>query len=574
VASRVRSPTALFLASGVLACAAIALFAWPLYVGRTNAAASPPRVLLAGQPIPDGPEGEATALEIVRRYAKSPVMLELARGETPERRLLSRAAFGIEIDKVRLLALLRQARDPASAMRKSSLPGKDLVLPIPVVLGRSAAVASLVKLKDEMDRGPLDARFDLETKRLLPEQAGFYLDVYGTLAELERAASSGTAEVRAISDRKPPRLVAAQMGGVSFGEVLGWFETRYAVDKKHEDRTFNLRLAASKLDGHVILPGETFDFNDVVGPRDEANGYRVAPVIAQGELVDGIGGGTCQIAGTLHGAAFFSGLDIVERHPHTRPSFYIKMGLDATVVYPTITLRLRNSFDHPVVLHETVRDGVVRAEVLGPKRSRTVTFVRKIDDVVPFAELERQDPKLPKGVKVLSQRGIPGFKVHRYRVVREGAFAVRERWNDSYPPTHQIIRVGTAEGGDADGVQDDPHPEYVADDYLVLLQGPDVKKGPAPASPAAPDLREGGGMVELREAGKTGERGWTERAGFSHYVSSHRGKGDAERCTGDCPPDGPIETARSRRARDEREDRPVADRKRHREKRRERGRSS
>ena len=115
----------------------------------------------------------------------------------------------------------------------------------------------------------------------------------------------------------------------------------------------------------MILPGETFDFNDVVGPRDEANGYKVAPVIAQGELVDGIGGGTCQIAGTLHGAAFFAGLDIVERHPHTRPSFYIKMGLDATVVYPTITLRLRNSFDHPVVLHETVRDGLVRAEVLG-----------------------------------------------------------------------------------------------------------------------------------------------------------------------------------------------------------------
>src|SRR4030095_6739675 len=116
-----------------------------------------------------------------------------------------------------------------------------------------------------------------------------------------------------------------------------------------------------------------------------------------------------------------------------------------------------------------------RAEVLGPKRTRTVTFVRKIDDVVPFAELERPDPKLPKGVKVLSQRGIPGFKTHRYRVVREGAFAVRERWNDSSPPTSQIIRVGTSEGGDAEGAEDDPHAEYVADDYLVLLQGPDVK---------------------------------------------------------------------------------------------------
>jgi vancomycin resistance protein YoaR len=576
VASSVRPTSTLFLvlASAVLASASLALFTWPLVGLRTNSAAPVPRVLLAGQDIPVGPEGDQKALEVVRRYAKSAVAIDLARGGAPEKRSFSRAAFGVEIDKVRLLALLKQARDPGSAMRRALLPGRDLVLPVPVVLERSAALATLLKLKDEVDRGPLDARFDLETKRLLPEQAGYYLDAYGTLAELERAASSGAAFVRAISDRKPPRLVAAQMGGVSFGEVLGWFETRYAVDKKHEARTFNLRLAASKLDGHVILPGETFDFNDLVGPRDEANGYKVAPVIAQGELVDGIGGGTCQIAGTLHGAAFFSGLDIVERHPHTRPSFYIKMGLDATVVYPTITMRLRNSFDHPVVLHETVRDGVVRAEVLGPKRSRTVTFVRKIDDVVPFAEIERQDPKLPKGARVLSQRGIPGFKTHRYRVVREGAFAVRERWNDSYPPTNQIIRVGTGDAGDADGIEDDPHPEYVADDYLVLLQGPDVKKGSPPGAPGAIDSREGGGMVELREAGKTGERGWTERAGFSHYVPNRRNKDDADRCTGDCPPDGAMETAKSRRSRDDREDRPVADRKRHREKRRERSRGS
>ena len=517
----------MLIASAVFGAAALAVLALPGRVFRTDGTGPPPDVTLAGQLIPMGPDagGEAKALEVIRHYASGPVTLELLRGDAPEKRPLSRASLGLEIDRVRLEALLRQARDPDSAMRRSLGPGQKLVLPIPVVLARGAALASLLKLKDEVDRGPLDARFDLETKRLMPEQAGFSLDVYGTLAALDAAVVSGAADVCAAYDRKLPRLVAAQMGSVGFGEVLGWFETHYAADKKHEARTFNLRLAASKLDGHVILPGETFDFNDVVGPRDEANGYKVAPVIAQGELVDGIGGGTCQIASTLHGASFFAGLDIVERHPHTRPSFYIKMGLDATVVYPAITLRLRNSFDHPIVLHETVRDGVVRAEVLGPRRTRTLTFVRKIDDVVPFAEIERQDPKLPKGVKVLSQRGIPGFKTHRYRVVREGPFAVRERWNDSYPPTNQIIRVGTAEGGDAESAEDDPHPEYVADDYLVLLQGPDVKGtvGPDPSS------REGqvGGMVELREAGRTGEKGWTERAGFSSYVASRPPPGGA-----------------------------------------------
>ena len=479
---------------------------------------------MAGCPLPLDATLGRVALDAVRRYARSSIVLTLPGAGPKTTRAIPLPSLGAEIDRVRLAGLVADALDPGSALRRGAAPGAVVALPVPLVLRREAALATLLAWRDAVDRPAVDARFDLETKRLVPEQEGLFVDVFTTLARLDAAVRAGETEVAVALDSAAPRLVATQMGGVEFGEVLGFFETRYATDKKHEDRTFNLRLAASKLDGHVILPGEVFDFNQIVGPRDEASGYRVAPVIAQGELVDGIGGGTCQIAGTLHGAAFFAGLDLVERHPHTRPSFYIKMGLDATVVYPTITLRLRNSFDHPVVLHETVRDGVVRAEVLGPKRTRTVTFVRKIDDVLPFAELERPDPKLKKGVTVLAQRGIPGFRTHRYRIVREGSFAVRERFNDSYPPTNQIVRVGTGEGEGAKDATDDPHPEYVADDYLVLLQGPDEKKN---------------AIVELREAGRTGEYGWTARAGFSHYRPRVRSDGDASACTGDCPSDAP-----------------------------------
>src|SRR4029434_5500102 len=81
----------------------------------------------------------------------------------------------------------------------------------------------------------------------------------------------------------------------------------------------------------------------------------------------------------LHDAAYSAGLEIVERYPHTRPSAYIKMGLDATVVYPTINFRVKNTFDFPIVLHETVKNGFVRAEVLGTKSARTVTLIRRID---------------------------------------------------------------------------------------------------------------------------------------------------------------------------------------------------
>src|SRR5262249_49191467 len=148
-----------------------------------------------------------------------------------------------------------------------------------------------------------------------------------------------------------------------------------------------------------------------------------------------------------------------ERYPHSRPSFYIKLGLDATVVYPTINFRFRNPFDFPIVLHETVANGIVRAEILGPSRKHTVTFFRRIDEVLPFEELERPTPKLPEGKRIIAQRGIPGFKTTRSRVVRDGAYATRTKWSDPYPPTAQIVNVGTGPKDLESTAEDDAHPE-------------------------------------------------------------------------------------------------------------------
>src|SRR6185369_453982 len=158
------------------------------------------------------------------------------------------------------------------------------------------------------------------------------------------------------------------------------------------------------------------------------------------------------------------------------PSAYIKLGLDATVVYPTINMRLQNTFGFPVVLHEVVKNGVVRAEILGPTRTRTVTLIRRILDAIPYEEVERPDKALPAGVRVLAQRGVAGFKLRRYRIVRDGPHAVRERWDDMYPPTTQIIRVGAGDPTkDKPTVADDVHPEYLADELLVTTQGPDER---------------------------------------------------------------------------------------------------
>jgi vancomycin resistance protein YoaR len=489
----------------------------------------PPTVRLLGKPLPMGGTDEETleaARGIVRAYIAEPIQLDVPGGAAEKR---TRADLGARVDGERLSAMVQELRDPESAMRRAHeqvRKGRELDLPIPVVADEKRALSAMMQVKDAIDKEPIDARLDLAHKRVLPDEAGRRLDVYVTLARLDQALVRGDQKVTAAVTFTPAVRTADSIKNVVIDDVLGYFETKYARDLKHEARTYNLRLAASHLDGHVIFPGETFDFNEVVGPRNEANGYRVAPVIASGELVDGIGGGTCQVAGTLHGAAYFSGLDIVERHPHTRPSFYIKMGMDATVVYPTITLRLRNPFTFPVVLHETVEDGLVHAEILGPKRTRDVSFVRKVNEVVPFQEREVQDPKVPKGERMLAQRGIPGFKITRYRILRDGSFAVRERSQDVYPPTQQIWKVGQGEADPKWVSHDDEHPEYVADEYLQISQGPDVH------DPRGKSVPMGGATVETRVAGKYGTHGWTVREGFAKAQKGSRssaGAGDDDR---------------------------------------------
>lgn len=510
----------------VLVCSLVGGFAgWVAVPGRPMPIAEAvvlPDVTLDGKPLPIV-EGEPekmldAARAIARDYVSGSVTIATEGGAKITR---TREDLGVRVENARLVGLVSQLADRQSALRRAHAQhaaagvARPLALPLPVMIDGSRALTALLGVKDDLDKAPVDARLDLRRRVVAQEENGRRVDVYATLARLDAALVRGDRAVDAVIETMPATRTAASIGEVAIDDVLGFFETKYATDRKHADRTFNLRLAAQKLDGYVILPGETFDFNEVVGPRSEANGYKVAPVIAQGELVDGIGGGTCQIAGTLHGAAFFSGLDIVERKPHTRPSFYIKMGMDATVVYPTITLRLRNPFPHPIVLHETVQDGMVRAEILGPKRTRDVTFVRKINEVVPFVESEKPDPKLPQGKRVLSQRGIPGFKVTRYRILRDGPFAVREHFTDTYPPTQQIWRVGTGPSELAFEGGGDDHPEYVADEYLAISQGPHVVD---PHAKKDDPEKPGGPMVETRVAGRYGTHGWTVREGFAKRV--------------------------------------------------------
>jgi vancomycin resistance protein YoaR len=205
------------------------------------------------------------------------------------------------------------------------------------------------------------------------------------------------------------------------------------------------------VDGVVLMPGEVASFNRLVGPRSEENGFTTAPEIYKGEMRDGIGGGTCQVAGTLHAAAFFAGLEILDRSNHSRPSGYIRMGLDATVVYPTVDLKLRNPYAFPLVVHASIDRGTLAFELRGRERPVEVQLSTATVGVEPFKRKVEEAHWVKEGKFVLKQKGIRGYSIRKTRTIAlQGGERRVEVSTDVYPPTFEIYLVPP--GADAEAL--------------------------------------------------------------------------------------------------------------------------
>jgi vancomycin resistance protein YoaR len=477
------------------------------------AAVAIPAVLLvahadAGAPPPSQPSAivfgglhvapDDSAQTLTERFLQTPIVL-LAEDARIE---LTRRELGGQVDVERLRRLLAEASNPASPMRKVHALAQGaaaLSLPMPATLDEAQLMPWLVRLKDVIDRAAVDARPDPRTQTVQPAQTGLAVHVHGAFARVTRALRDGDTRVVLPIVATPAERDTEALQGIAMNAVLGEYETRY--DRRDKSRVQNLQAAAAHLDGYVLTPGEELAFNTVVGRRTRANGFRTAAVIANGEVADGLGGGTCQIASTLYAAAYLAGLPIPTRHPHSRPSHYTKLGLDAAVAYGSLDLRMRNDMPHPIVIEVTVEGGVVRAALHGPERTRKVTVVRSIDEALPFDERIDKDDTLPNDVRVLAQRGIPGFRLTRTRTIEDvkTGEVTEESDESAYPPTPQLWRVGTGARA-PDGYvppRNDAHREYTADKALTLIQRPGYS----------------GTRID-RVRGRTGTPGWTVREGM------------------------------------------------------------
>lgn len=157
-----------------------------------------------------------------------------------------------------------------------------------------------------------------------------------------------------------------------YQETIGTYEA--ISQSENADRAENLRLAAEAVNGYVIEPGATFSFNQVVGETSPERGYRQAPVLYSSGTNVGDGGGICQVSTALYIAAVKADLEIVERHPHSVPSDYAPIGLDATIVYGQRDLQLKNNTDFPITIYAKAVGQKVTVSLLGKPRTDGITI--------------------------------------------------------------------------------------------------------------------------------------------------------------------------------------------------------
>lgn len=314
---------------------------------------------------------------------------------------------------------------------------------LPLRIDRDKATAALLAIKAKHDLSPVDAFLDLEERQVHPDQPGKALDVWASLPRLAAAVRQAAPRLELVNISVPAAVTHQILGIDDISTVMGHHLTRFPVTDR--DRNFNLKLAASKLNGVVLKPGEEWSFNTTVGERSEKEGYKIAHVITAGEMVDGLAGGTCQISTTLFGAAFFAGLDIVKTINHSRPSAYTPLGFDATVVWPNTDLKLKNPYDFPVVIHYRVANGEALVEILGkPRPYDKVVFERHVLESMPYPTEERLDEEIPKDLTSIDQAGFNGYKLERFRkFFKDGKLVKTNKWTLEYKPVTEYVRRGT-----------------------------------------------------------------------------------------------------------------------------------
>jgi len=312
-------------------------------------------------------------------------------------------------------------------------------------IGGPATVAWLKQLGKNVGSAPHNATWAVSGPhvRLVPARPGVQLDALTTAQAVLRAALRGRDRVaRPTVEEAPATITTAAAEKMGIDALVSSYTTVYGGIP---NRIHNVQLVAHLVDDKLIAPGATFSFNKTTGARNAAKGFLEAPVIVNGEVTTGLGGGVCQVSTTVFNAAFEAGVPITARTNHSLYISHYPQGRDATVDYPDVDLKFVNDTKHWMLLRTVVGPSSLTVNLYGTPTGRRVVSTTSPLVVHGKTPIKKTvDPTLKPGEKIIDDPGEPAMSTSVTRDVYspDGKLLYHDVWYSNYRAAPELLRVG------------------------------------------------------------------------------------------------------------------------------------
>lgn len=284
---------------------------------------------------------------------------------------------------------------------------------------------------------------------------GVTIDIEGTVNGIKTALreqeNADVVKVAATVVREQPAVTKEEASRCK--DKLGSFTTTF--NAASISRSKNVANAARLINGSVVYPGQTFSVHDTISPLTEENGYYDAPSYSNGQVVDSVGGGVCQVSTTLYNAILRAELEIVERSPHSMLVTYVSPSMDAAIAGDYKDFKFRNNTDVPIYIEGGTYSGNIFFRVYGEetrKSGRKVTFESEtIETIAPGADKVTYDPTKPASYFAVTQEAHQGCRAILWKIVTENGKTQKTQVNTSTykAEPRYVVRggAGTAPSG-------------------------------------------------------------------------------------------------------------------------------
>ena len=318
----------------------------------------------------------------------------------------------------------------------------EIVIDIPVrkVTAKKIDIDSIYQ---ETYKAPSDAYYLTDPYVVYPSSTG--LDFAISVDEAKNMLLTPQEEYHIPLKTLYPNVSTNDIGMEAFPDLLAEFSTSFQTS--NYSRSTNITLASSKINGIVLMPGETFSYNQSVGQRTRAAGFQEAPAYLNGQVVQEVGGGICQVSSTLYNAVLYANLEIVERKNHTFKPTYVKPGLDATVSWGGPDFKFKNNRDYPIRIVTDTSNKIVHTYIYGLKRDTDYIVqleANYLSTVYPKT-VQKYSSSLATGEQRVISSGSTGCKTVSYKILydQSGNFITKEQISsDVYSAHEKVVEVG------------------------------------------------------------------------------------------------------------------------------------